>query len=362
MDNTERQADEWDALESIYGDEVGALEKISDTDWKISLTREAVTGQASSFSTSTGSGSGDDIIATLFFQLPPQYPSSLPPKVSLKAPQWIVDETRLKQWEAELTTELYSPDMEAVIVMTEHLKGLLLELFESEETGGALAMGKSNNSNCNAVGKTYGEADEEADDESAATRNNSKASATNMTRTFVPSSTKFHQPTRVFDTAIIDSQEHTTIIHAGTPFHPPKSGPAELLQAFVARVISMEQVEWTLANLLLENKKVAKASHNMYAYRFHRRTCTDIISKSADNDKNKKNQIKTTTLLVSDSDDDGEKGSGAKLASLLELTNSMDCIVIVSRWYGGIHLGPARFKWIANVGRDALEEFGLLGE
>ena len=343
MDNVERQADEWEALLAIYGDEEGALEKISKTDWKISLTREAVTGQASS------STSIDDIIATLSFTLPLQYPSSLPPKVSLKAPQWIVDEPRLKQWEAELM-ELFSPDLEVVIVMVEHIKGLLLELFESGENGGALAMENVNHD---------GEIVEKAEEDETAIIDNFSNATTNSTRTFVPPSSKFHQPTRVFDTAVIDSQHYATIIHAGSPFHPPKSGPAELLQAFVARVHSMEQVEWTLANLLLENKKVAKASHNMYAYRFHQRRPN---STSADNDKEEERNGKTSLLLVSDSDDDGEKGSGAKLASLLELTNTMDCIVIVSRWYGGIHLGPARFKWIASVGRDALEEFGFLGK
>jgi putative IMPACT (imprinted ancient) family translation regulator len=64
--------------------------------------------------------------------------------------------------------------------------------------------------------------------------------------------------------------------------------------------------------------------------------------------------------LVSDSDDDGEKGSGNKLSSLLELTDTQNCIVVVSRWYGGVHLGPARFKWIASVARQALEGAGFL--
>ena len=65
---------------------------------------------------------------------------------------------------------------------------------------------------------------------------------------------------------------------------------------------------------------------------------------------------------VSDSDDDGEKGAGSKLASLLDLTNVEDCMVVVSRWYGGVHLGPARFKWIAVVARQALEEAGFINK
>ena len=65
-------------------------------------------------------------------------------------------------------------------------------------------------------------------------------------------------------------------------------------------------------------------------------------------------------VVVSDNDDDGESGSGAKLAALLELTGASNVLVVVSRWFGGIHLGPARFKYIASVGRQALEEAGLV--
>ena len=109
--------------------------------------------------------------------------------------------------------------------------------------------------------------------------------------------------------------------------------------AHVARVESMEHVNWVLAELLFGDKKVAKATHNMIAYRFW---------------------DSETKCLVSDNDDDGEKGSGSKLAALLELSDAKNVIVIVSRWYGGIHLGPARFKYIASTAREALEEFGFL--
>ncbi len=37
-------------------------------------------------------------------------------------------------------------------------------------------------------------------------------------------------------------------------------------------------------------------------------------------------------------------------------------LVVVSRWYGGIHLGPDRFKHINQAGRDALEVGGFLEE
>ena len=57
-------------------------------------------------------------------------------------------------------------------------------------------------------------------------------------------------------------------------------------------------------------------------------------------------------------DDDGETTAGAKLAALLELTGAQNVLVVVSRWFGGVLLGPARFKYIANTARALLDETG----
>ena len=37
-------------------------------------------------------------------------------------------------------------------------------------------------------------------------------------------------------------------------------------------------------------------------------------------------------------------------------------LTVVSRWYGGVHLGPDRFKHINNSARQVLELAGWLGE
>jgi putative IMPACT (imprinted ancient) family translation regulator len=37
-------------------------------------------------------------------------------------------------------------------------------------------------------------------------------------------------------------------------------------------------------------------------------------------------------------------------------------LVVVTRWFGGIHLGPDRFKHINQAARDALEAGGFLDE
>lgn len=36
--------------------------------------------------------------------------------------------------------------------------------------------------------------------------------------------------------------------------------------------------------------------------------------------------------------------------------------MVVSRWYGGVHLGSDRFKHINQAARDALEVGGFLGK
>lgn len=140
--------------------------------------------------------------------------------------------------------------------------------------------------------------------------------------------------------AEVDERCRVEVLH-GEPFHPPKGGPAECFQAHAARVTSMGQVRWVLAELL-SDRRVARATHNMLAYRF-----VDAARPG---------------VLVSDNDDDGESSSGQKLASLLELTGATDVLVVVSRWFGGVHLGPARFKFIASTAGALLAEAGLTAE
>jgi Uncharacterized protein family UPF0029 len=64
--------------------------------------------------------------------------------------------------------------------------------------------------------------------------------------------------------------------------------------------------------------------------------------------------INTVVVLKHDNDDDGEDGAGSRLAHLLEMRKEVNILVLVSRWYGGIQLGPKRFVHINNVARDVL--------
>ncbi|KAI4470192.1 impact-related [Holotrichia oblita] len=91
-------------------------------------------------------------------------------------------------------------------------------------------------------------------------------------------------------------------------------------------------------NILLENKKIAQATHNISAYR-----------------------IKTDTgSILQDCDDDGENHAGGRLLHLLQILNVTNVFVVVSRWYGGVQLGPDRFRHINNAARQVLGEAGVI--
>ncbi|GAA5847331.1 hypothetical protein JCM9279_000240 [Rhodotorula babjevae] len=53
-------------------------------------------------------------------------------------------------------------------------------------------------------------------------------------------------------------------------------------------------------------------------------------------------------------DDDGEKGAGAVVREVLGKEGGVDVAIVVSRLYGGIMLGPARFTHIRSVASQAL--------
>ena len=63
---------------------------------------------------------------------------------------------------------------------------------------------------------------------------------------------------------------------------------------------------------------------------------------------------------MQDFHDDGEGGAGIKIMHLLQDSNVRNVLVIVSRWYGGILLGPARFMYITDAARGVLEQGGYM--
>ena len=85
---------------------------------------------------------------------------------------------------------------------------------------------------------------------------------------------------------------------------------------------------------LKKMRKVANATHNIFAYRIKKQN---------------------SEVLIQDCDDDGENNAGSRLLHLLQILNVQNYLIIVSRWYGGILLGPDRFKHINNCARNLLK-------
>eukprot|EP00593_Proboscia_inermis_P002873 CAMPEP_0171297628 /NCGR_PEP_ID=MMETSP0816-20121228/6370_1 /TAXON_ID=420281 /ORGANISM="Proboscia inermis, Strain CCAP1064/1" /LENGTH=237 /DNA_ID=CAMNT_0011772031 /DNA_START=91 /DNA_END=804 /DNA_ORIENTATION=+ len=111
-------------------------------------------------------------------------------------------------------------------------------------------------------------------------------------------------------------------------------------QAHIARIVCEDDVNRAL-DKLRSNTKISRATHNMYAYRF-----TEIIK---DGEAEKK-------VLKHDNDDDGEDCAGSRMAQLLAMRGDDGVLVVVSRWSGGVKLGPKRFAHITNVARELLEQ------
>lgn len=119
-----------------------------------------------------------------------------------------------------------------------------------------------------------------------------------------------------------------------------------VFQGHCASVTRVEHVHIFLSKLK-ENKKIENAFHNMWAYRIDKNdSSAHVATKSAS--------------ILQDCDDDGEQAAGGRLLSLLQILNVVNVMVVVTRWYGGIQLGPARFKHINNAARDALVKGGFV--
>lgn len=59
-------------------------------------------------------------------------------------------------------------------------------------------------------------------------------------------------------------------------------------------------------------------------------------------------------IYVTGSDDDGEKYGGKRIERVLSELD-VEGAVVVTRWYGGVLLGPARFTHIENAAKEAIQ-------
>ena len=132
----------------------------------------------------------------------------------------------------------------------------------------------------------------------------------------------------------ISSQIICPQIFHGDPVTERKS----TFQAHIATVKDVDEVKKVMSSLM-SNRKIANATHNISAYR---------INGSKEG------------IFIQDCDDDGENAAGGRLLHLLEILDVRNILVVVTRWYGGILLGPDRFKLINNVARDCLSKEGFI--
>lgn len=120
-------------------------------------------------------------------------------------------------------------------------------------------------------------------------------------------------------------------------------------QSHLCAVHSMADVD-LFRRTVLSDKRVAQATHNILSYRFNGKMQTS----------GNREHVSTAQALISfhDYDSDGETAAGGKLAEMMRLMSIEGVAVIVSRWFGGVLLGPDRFKLICNSARKLLEENG----
>ncbi|QFR38924.1 YigZ family protein [Candidatus Gracilibacteria bacterium 28_42_T64] len=86
---------------------------------------------------------------------------------------------------------------------------------------------------------------------------------------------------------------------------------------------------------LLKDKYFQKSTHNTYAYRL---------------------ELENGSILEG-KNDDGEVGAGNCILRELQRDNCINTIVVVTRYFGGIHLQADRFKNVIDATKIILHEF-----
>ncbi|PHH61881.1 hypothetical protein CDD81_7745 [Ophiocordyceps australis] len=107
--------------------------------------------------------------------------------------------------------------------------------------------------------------------------------------------------------------------------------------ARVATVSSAAQAKRCIGLLVGSERRLRDATHNMSAWR-----------------------VREGGVVFQDCDDDGETAAGTRLLHLMHLMGVWEAVVVVSRWYGGVKLGPRRFALINTAARAAFVRAGLV--
>ncbi|KAG7097419.1 hypothetical protein E1B28_004766 [Marasmius oreades] len=139
----------------------------------------------------------------------------------------------------------------------------------------------------------------------------------------------------IFEASPIVDRKSSFVGRACTITDPSQVGP--LVSLITITVAILLQVPLILAHLS-SDRRIARAAHPIInAWR-----------------------CQVGNVLHQDNDDDGETAAGGRLAHLLQILEINNVLVIVTRYFGGIHLGPDRFKHINQAARNALDVGGFL--
>ncbi|KAI4180457.1 MAG: hypothetical protein L6R41_007234 [Letrouitia leprolyta] len=149
-------------------------------------------------------------------------------------------------------------------------------------------------------------------------------------------------PRQAEDDDITRIETKDTAAALSKTLEPPQwavsSTATEKKSVFIARVCavnSSDEVQSAITHLMATDKHTSKATHNITAHRIR----TSLNGKE---------------VVYQDCDDDGESAAGSRLLRLLQMMGVWNVLVVVSRWYGGVKLGPARFGIINSVAREAV--------
>ncbi|XP_022083903.1 protein IMPACT-like [Acanthaster planci] len=274
---------------SMVADEIEALTAIYEDDWCV--VDEANRIYCIAITHHNEQDKTKDLKICLQICLPPEYPNAAPPVYQINAP-WLKDAERqtvvttLEQVCSENSGEC------VLYLLFEQLREYLLDRAQKAE---------------------------QVDVNSSSHHDSSSLSSDLHSRLAFPSATDCEIPA----------------IKHGEPITDRRS----TFQAHLAAPISTAQQVTQVRRMLLENRKIANATHNILAYRIY---CED------------------RGTFLQDCDNDGEAAAGPRLLHLLEILDVQNVMVVVSRWYGGIMLGPDRFKHINNAARNILDEHGYI--
>lgn len=283
--NVERQKEEIEALTSIYGDD---WLMISDHEYNIHITAENDQSHGINLEINFTDG----------------YPKDGPPNYQISAP-WLKGESRQKIENALNDVYLENLGESLVYLWVEKIRELVQEILE---TGS-----KSPNENVS------------SDEEFCFGDEDIRLAQLELTS---PESIEQADDGSDWECPVITSGE--VLVDRNSRF-----------VGHIAPVFHVKQTKLMLSSLK-ENKKIASATHNIYACR--------IL----------KDEHGGHPTFYQMCEDDGETHAGSRLLHLLQIVDARNVMVVVTRWYGGVHLGPDRFKHINNCARILLDQHGFI--